>query len=101
MVRFEKTIQSLETKKDKRYFKGSKDLIESVTVSFRDDGDFAISFEWIINAKSDKEKANYVEATVDDYLYVLQSSIELHEEVQEFINCIEKKKIIKFMRMLD
>lgn len=101
MVSFEKTIQSLETKKDKRYFKDSKDLIESVTINFRDDGDFAIGFDWILNAKSDKEKENYVEGTVDDYLYVLHSSIELYEEVQEFINCIEKKKIIKFMRMLD
>lgn len=101
MKSFEKNIQSIETIKEKRYFKGSKDLIESVTSSFRDDGDFSISFGWITNAKDDTNKLDFVDELVKDYLDVLEATVDLYEEIQEFIDCIEKKRLIKFIRMVD
>ncbi|MGG0844965.1 hypothetical protein [Peribacillus simplex] len=101
MKSFEKDVQYLETNKEKRYFKGSKDLIESVTSSFRDDGDFSISFEWVTNAKDDTEKLDFVDGLVKDYLDVLEATVDLYEEIQEFIDSIEKKRIIKFIRMVD
>lgn len=100
MNSFEKNIQSLETNKEKRYFKGSKDLIESVTSSFRDDGDFSISFGWV-TAKDDTNKLDFVDVLVRDYLDVLKATEDLYEEIQEFIDCIEKKRLIKFIRMVD
>lgn len=99
MKSFEKNIQSLETNKEKRYFKGSKDLIESVTSRFRED--FSKSFRWVTNAKNDTNLLDSVDELVKDYLDVLEATVDLYEEVQEFIDCIENKRLIKFIRMVD
>jgi hypothetical protein len=101
MEKFESNIQTLETTKDKRYFKGSKDLIESVTSMAGHDGDFSIMFDLYIREESENNKREYAEELVKDYLSVLEATVDLHEEVQEFIDSLEKKKLIKFIRMVD
>ncbi|WP_368896614.1 hypothetical protein [Priestia megaterium] len=96
----EKHIEKLEEKKNIRYFKESRDLIESLTGNFGD-GDFSLDFSLYIGEENKINKNAYLENLANGYYDVLDSSINLYEELEEFIISIEKKKIIKFIKMLD
>jgi hypothetical protein len=51
MDKFEENIKILDSKKETRYFKHSKDLIESITAMFGYSGDFSITFELYVREK--------------------------------------------------
>ncbi|MED3971397.1 hypothetical protein P4658_27250 [Priestia megaterium] len=100
ILNLEKHIEKLEEKKNIRYFKESRDLIESLTGNFGD-GDFSLDFSLYIGEENKINKNAYLENLANGYYDVLDSSINLYEELEEFIISIEKKKIIKFIKMLD
>lgn len=101
MKRLEKDIEEIEQKKEKKYFKGSKDLIEELTALFGDLGDFPLSYELLKEAKNEDEKEAFAEEMVKDYLLMLDASIALYKEFQEFIDVIQNKRMFKFIKMLD
>lgn len=101
MSDFEKNVKSLEDKKNTNYFKGSKDLIEANISMFGDDGDFVFTFDLFKNAKTKDELSGFSEELVKDYLYVLESSIDLYEELNKFIDSLENKRILTFIRMVE
>ncbi|MFE4243780.1 hypothetical protein [Peribacillus butanolivorans] len=101
MIDFERNINRLDSKKNTRYFKGSKDLIESITSMF---SDMATRVSYYRNAKAkneEDEQAFYLKYLVEEYYDILESTIELYEELEIFIDCIEKKRLLTFIRMVD
>jgi ABC-type multidrug transport system fused ATPase/permease subunit len=101
MEEFENLAKEIDPKKEIRFFKGSKDLIEAFTAWFGYSGDFSIIVGLFKGEKDPKAKRDYAEELVNDYYSLLESSIILYEELAEFIDCIEKKRIWKFIKMLD
>ncbi|MCM3603205.1 hypothetical protein M3175_20920 [Robertmurraya korlensis] len=95
---FEKQINEIFDKENIRYFKESKDLIASVYVLYNDD--FSIIQRIYIKDK-DNNKEELLSEIVKDYMSFLDASIELYEELDIFIESIEKKKIFTFIKMLD
>jgi hypothetical protein len=51
--------------------------------------------------KNDTNKEELLSEVVNDYMNFLDASVELYEELEKFIESIEKKKIITFIKMLD
>jgi len=101
---FQKEIQELKNKKDIRYFKDSHELISSLIYSYNDD--FCSMTEIYIEerlkdsfVKRDIEEIT--ETVVSDYIEFLESTVELYQELDTFIDSIEKKKILLFIKMLD
>ncbi|MFD4931859.1 hypothetical protein ACFWMS_23730 [Peribacillus butanolivorans] len=101
MIDFKENINRLDSKKNIRYFKGSKDLIESLTSKFRDFSTW-VSYYKDAKAKNEEDKqAVFLKYLVDEYYDILESTIELYEELEIFIDCIENKRLLTFIRMVD
>ncbi|MGJ3197702.1 hypothetical protein [Peribacillus frigoritolerans] len=98
---FEADAKVLEEKKNIRFFKHSKDLIESITTMMRDDGDLAIIFDLYIHAKKEDDKRAYREELVKDYYTFLEGTIDLYEDLSAFMESIEKKQVLPFIKMVD
>lgn len=96
---FEKEINEINDKENIRYFKESNELIRSVYMYYNDD--FSIITDIYKREKNNINKEEMLSEVVGDYLAFLDASVELFEELKKFIECIEKKKIITFIKMLD
>lgn len=77
---------------------GAYDLISSVYLLYNDD--FSI-IQGIYIKDKDNNKEELLSELVKDYMSFLDVSIELYEELDIFIESIEKKKIFTFIKMLD
>lgn len=96
---FEKQINEIIDKENIRYFKESNELIRSVYVYYNDD--FCILADIYRREKNNSTNEELLSKVVNDYITFLDASVELYEELKTFIECIEKKKIITFIKMLD
>jgi len=99
--KFENSSKIIDNQKEKRYFKDSKDLIESFTPMMYEDGDLELSFHLFITEETKELKQQYAEELVKDYCEFLDATIVLYEELQLFMETIDKKKILQFIKMVD
>ncbi|MGD7023058.1 hypothetical protein ACQCVK_10710 [Rossellomorea vietnamensis] len=96
---FEKQINEITDKENIRYFKESNELIRSIYMHYNDD--FSIITGIYNREENNKNKEELLLEVVDDYMLFLDAIVELFEELETFIECIEKKKIMTFIKMLD
>ena len=101
MKEFEDDVKVLEEKKNIRFFKHSKDLIESFTTMMRDDGDLALIFHLYFYEEREDEKRDYRKELVKDYYTFLEETLDLYEDLSAFMESIEKKQILQFIKMVD
>lgn len=96
---FKKEINEITDKENYRYFKDSNELIRSVYMYYNDD--FSIITDIYTREKNKTNKEELLSEVVNDYMTFLNASVELYEELITFVECIEKKRILTFMKMLD
>jgi len=96
---FEKQVNEIMDKENIRYFKESNELIKSIHMFYNDD--FSIIPSIYKREKNDTNERELLSEVVNDYILFLDASVELYDALKTFIECIEKKKIITFIKMLD
>lgn len=96
---FKKDIAEIKNKMNYRYFKESKDLIEAIYIQY--DDEFLITSERYAFEKDKENISTYIDTIVDDYFDFLNSTIVFYIKLEKFINCIDKKQLGVFIRMLD
>lgn len=96
---FKRDIELLKNKVNYRYFKESKDLIESIYLWY--DDDFEMISQIYIFDEDEKNRSAYIETMADDYYRFLESTIVFYVELEKFIVSIEKKDIWTFIQMLE
>lgn len=96
---FEKDIEKIKDKVNYRYFKGSKDLIESFCITY--DDDFLLVSGMYLNEKNISNKNEYLNVMTEDYFEFLETTIDFYLELDKFITSINKNKLITFMKMLE
>lgn len=97
---FQKEIDEMKSKEDIRYFKDSDELIETIFSMYTTE--FSICADIYVKNRSELNDFQFTEEPlVSDYIQFLDSTIELYEELQKFIESIEEKKFKVFIKMLD
>ncbi|KAF1342938.1 hypothetical protein ACWA16_13450 [Bacillus subtilis] len=97
---FEKDIKKLKEKSNIRFFKESKDLIDTVCIIYDDDFSM-ISSIYLSNFEDTQNKSNYIEELVKDYYDFLNATVILYEELEEFLESMDKNRWVVFIKMLD
>lgn len=99
-ISFQKEIDEMKLKEDIRYFKDSDELICAIYSLYTTE--FSICTDTYAKHRSESNEFQITEEPlVNDYIQFLDSTIELYEELQKFIESIEEKKFKLFIRMLD
>ncbi len=96
---FQKEIDEITTKENTRYFKESNELIRSLYTIYNDD--FSIMTNIYVRDSTELNLNHLTEEVVNDYIDFLDATFELYQELTTFIDSIEKKKIMVFIKMLD
>lgn len=96
---FQKEIDELKTKESIRYFKESNELIMSLCISYEDD--FSLITDIYVRDRNESNLKDLTEEIVNDYINFLDATFVLYQELKIFIDSIEKKKIMVFIKMLD
>lgn len=91
---FKKEIEPLKKLSNIRFFKDSKDLIETVCIIY--DDDFSL-----IPSVDKQNKSNYIEMLVKDYYDFLNATVILYEELEDFLESMDKNRWVAFIKMLD
>ncbi|KIV58559.1 hypothetical protein AM501_05390 [Aneurinibacillus migulanus] len=74
-------------------------MIETLCIYY--DDELSLSSGIYVSNIDNLDKNQHLEALVNDYYEFLNATISLYEEVEEFIGCIDKNRIIVFIKMLD
>lgn len=96
---FQKQINEIIDNENIRYFKESNELIRSVYMYYNDD--FSIITGIYTRENNNTNKEELLSEVVNDYMTFLDAGVKLYVELITFVECIEKKKIITFIKMLD
>jgi len=95
---FTKYIERIQNMSDYRYFKDSKELIETICIIYNDD--FYTIVGLIFNS-NENNRSDYLEVLANDYFSFLKATIDFYIELDKFIDSINNKKVKTFITMLD
>lgn len=93
---FKKNLEELKKMQGIRFFKNSNELIVSLCNSYYDEFYIAAGI-----SRENNDLTGIAELIADDYILFLDDTMDLYLELIQFIDSIEKKRIIKFIKMLD
>lgn len=60
-----------------------------------------ISSIYLSNFEDTQNKSNYIEELVKDYYDFLNATVILYEELEEFLESMDKNRWVVFIKMLD